>query len=191
MTPDGLVPPADYHAIFMQDIRDAPADDLPRLIYADWLDDNGDSPRADFIRVQCRLARSRADDPVYPLLQKQEEELLAEQRPGLAKAACPLVTLRLILPSRLHRPLRRPRVRLLPRSSRRLLPTGSFAEHCPSRNQGQSGQPDSHQPPHRCHSQSGLPGTVRTHHQPHRQPDNGKGYSPDRTWNRRNTFRPG
>ena len=34
-----------------------PADDAPRLIYADWLEEHGDSARAEFIRVQCELAR--------------------------------------------------------------------------------------------------------------------------------------
>ncbi len=33
-----------------------PDDDAPRLVYADWLTDNGDPERADFIRAQCRLA---------------------------------------------------------------------------------------------------------------------------------------
>ena len=31
------------------------ADDAPRLIYADWLSENGDEARAEFIRVQCEL----------------------------------------------------------------------------------------------------------------------------------------
>jgi uncharacterized protein (TIGR02996 family) len=34
-----------------------PHDDTPRLVYADWLDENGQSPRAEFIRVQIELAR--------------------------------------------------------------------------------------------------------------------------------------
>jgi uncharacterized protein (TIGR02996 family) len=33
-----------------------PADDTLRLAYADWLDENGDPARAEFTRVQCRLA---------------------------------------------------------------------------------------------------------------------------------------
>lgn len=33
-----------------------PADDTPRLILADYLEDHGDSDRAEFIRVQCALA---------------------------------------------------------------------------------------------------------------------------------------
>jgi uncharacterized protein (TIGR02996 family) len=35
----------------------APADDAPRLVYADWLDENGEPELAEFIRVQCELAR--------------------------------------------------------------------------------------------------------------------------------------
>ncbi len=35
----------------------SPADDLPRLVYADWCDENGQPERAEFIRVQCALAR--------------------------------------------------------------------------------------------------------------------------------------
>jgi uncharacterized protein (TIGR02996 family) len=41
-------------------IWDRPHDDLPRLAYADWLDDQGapeQAARAEFIRVQCLLAR--------------------------------------------------------------------------------------------------------------------------------------
>lgn len=37
-----------------------PADDHARIVYADWLDDQSDNPptpRAEFIRVQCELAR--------------------------------------------------------------------------------------------------------------------------------------
>lgn len=34
-----------------------PGNDLPRLIYADALDDRGEAEQAEFIRVQCELAR--------------------------------------------------------------------------------------------------------------------------------------
>ena len=34
-----------------------PDDDLPRLIYADWLDEQGHAARAEFIRLQCAAAR--------------------------------------------------------------------------------------------------------------------------------------
>ena len=41
---------------FLRAITAAPADDLPRLIYADWLDEHGESERAEFIRLQIQLA---------------------------------------------------------------------------------------------------------------------------------------
>jgi uncharacterized protein (TIGR02996 family) len=36
----------------------APDDDTPRLVYADWLDENGHPERAEFIRVQVALAHT-------------------------------------------------------------------------------------------------------------------------------------
>jgi uncharacterized protein (TIGR02996 family) len=44
-------------ARFLAAIRAAPDDDAPRLVYADFLHENGEEDRAEFIRVQCRLAR--------------------------------------------------------------------------------------------------------------------------------------
>ncbi len=44
------------HAAFLQAILDSADDDAPRLIYADWLDDQGHAERAEFIRIQCALA---------------------------------------------------------------------------------------------------------------------------------------
>jgi uncharacterized protein (TIGR02996 family) len=41
---------------FLEAIRAEPDDDAPRLVFADWLEEQGD-PRAEFIRVQCELAR--------------------------------------------------------------------------------------------------------------------------------------
>src|SRR5262249_40357229 len=46
------------------------------LIYADWLDDNGQPERAEFIRVQCLLARMDEDDARRPQLEARERELL-------------------------------------------------------------------------------------------------------------------
>ena len=45
-------------AAFRRAICAAPADDLPRLVFADWLDEHGDAHRAEFVRVQCELART-------------------------------------------------------------------------------------------------------------------------------------
>lgn len=41
---------------FVRAIIEAPADDAVRLIFADWLEDRGESARATFIRFQCRRA---------------------------------------------------------------------------------------------------------------------------------------
>jgi uncharacterized protein (TIGR02996 family) len=60
-------------------IEDPDADDL-RLIYADWLHDHGDAARAEFIRVQVRLAKMDADDPERPALEDREQELLDDHR---------------------------------------------------------------------------------------------------------------
>ncbi len=35
-----------------------PEDDLPRLVYADWLEENGQGELAEFIRVQCEMGRA-------------------------------------------------------------------------------------------------------------------------------------
>jgi uncharacterized protein (TIGR02996 family) len=44
-------------------ILDDPDSDMPRLIYADWLEEQGDADRAEFIRVQCELA---GPPPILP-----------------------------------------------------------------------------------------------------------------------------
>jgi uncharacterized protein (TIGR02996 family) len=41
---------------FLQAIIAAPDDDLPRLVFADWLEEQGESVRAEFIRIQCKYA---------------------------------------------------------------------------------------------------------------------------------------
>jgi uncharacterized protein (TIGR02996 family) len=40
---------------FLRAICEQPADDAPRLVFADWLDENGEPDWADFIRVQCDI----------------------------------------------------------------------------------------------------------------------------------------
>lgn len=50
------------HAAFLRVICEAPWDDMPRLIYADWLTENGHEERAEFIRVQVEIA---ALDPYH------------------------------------------------------------------------------------------------------------------------------
>src|SRR5262249_51955042 len=38
---------------FLRAIADAPDDDATRLVYADWLEEQGESPRADYLRLEC------------------------------------------------------------------------------------------------------------------------------------------
>ena len=54
-----------------------PADDAPRLAYADWLDDRGDADRAEFVRVQIAIARSPVPDDA---LKNREKVLLDAHR---------------------------------------------------------------------------------------------------------------
>src|SRR4051812_537419 len=44
-------------------IAAAPGDDLPRLVFADWLEENGDPAQAAFIRKQIAFARAGGGDP--------------------------------------------------------------------------------------------------------------------------------
>jgi uncharacterized protein (TIGR02996 family) len=60
---------------FLRAIRDTP-EDAHRLVYADWLDEQGDAERAEFIRLQCRLARTAPDDPQHDALEERERALL-------------------------------------------------------------------------------------------------------------------
>jgi uncharacterized protein (TIGR02996 family) len=60
-----------------------PLDDAPRLVYADWLDEEGgkaNEARAEFIRVQCALDLLPGADPRYSALNKRQEELLKTWR---------------------------------------------------------------------------------------------------------------
>jgi uncharacterized protein (TIGR02996 family) len=41
---------------FIRAIVDRPGDDLPRLVYADWLDERGD-PRGEYLRIEMELAK--------------------------------------------------------------------------------------------------------------------------------------
>jgi uncharacterized protein (TIGR02996 family) len=62
-------------AALLRAIQEAPDDDAPRLIYADWLEERGDAERAEFIRVQCALARMDEYDDRRPALEAREREL--------------------------------------------------------------------------------------------------------------------
>ena len=65
----------DEYRAFLNQILDRPDDDEPRLIFADWLEEQG-SPRGEFIRVQCQLAQLSDLDPQYAELQSRSSELV-------------------------------------------------------------------------------------------------------------------
>src|SRR5262245_23679437 len=85
------MPSAEERAFFDR-IRDEPNDDGPRLLYADWLDDNGQSDRAEFVRLQCALARLPDDDPRRPDLRERERQLLEANEAAWTAGISPLVT---------------------------------------------------------------------------------------------------
>ena len=60
---------------FIQAIRDEPQELLPRLIYADYLEAEGDL-RGELIRVQCELTTLPPGDPARAALADRERELL-------------------------------------------------------------------------------------------------------------------
>ncbi len=65
----------DEEALLRAVIAD-PDDDAPRLIYADWLDENGQCERAEFIRIQIALHGMPVDDARRPELRRAERRLL-------------------------------------------------------------------------------------------------------------------
>jgi uncharacterized protein (TIGR02996 family) len=64
---------------FLQAILEDPDDDGLRLIFADWLEEQG-QPRGEFIRTQCTLAGLPPGDRRRPLLEAREQQLLARHR---------------------------------------------------------------------------------------------------------------
>jgi uncharacterized protein (TIGR02996 family) len=65
---------------FLRAIIESPDDDTPRLIYADWLEEHDQPERAEFIRVQCELAKLPDESPRRQGLQAVERKLLGVHR---------------------------------------------------------------------------------------------------------------
>jgi uncharacterized protein (TIGR02996 family) len=66
-------------------IEAAPADDLPRLVYADWLEEHGHPTRAEFVRLQCEIeqletVRKHEVRPQHESQWRRQAELLARYR---------------------------------------------------------------------------------------------------------------
>src|SRR4051812_3913176 len=62
---------------FLDAIIAEPDEDAHRLVFADWLEEHGQSDRAEFIRTQCALARMPESDPRRTDLEVRERQLLA------------------------------------------------------------------------------------------------------------------
>jgi len=59
---------------FLCSILDDIHDPLRRLVFADWLDDHSD-PRAEWLRIDCELARLGQQDDRRPALEARKREL--------------------------------------------------------------------------------------------------------------------
>jgi uncharacterized protein (TIGR02996 family) len=90
--PPAAVPP--LPAPYLRAVLAHPEDDGPRLVAADWWDEQGAAGRAEFVRVQCELATwphgdhclpdnhcvHCPDPPRHETLRRRERELLAGSR---------------------------------------------------------------------------------------------------------------
>lgn len=70
----------DEEFAFLRNIALATDDDLPRLAFADWLDERGEAARAEFIRVQCALSHSKLVEARRGALRIRERALLEAHR---------------------------------------------------------------------------------------------------------------
>jgi uncharacterized protein (TIGR02996 family) len=78
------ITPADA---FLRSIHDAPDDDAPRLVFADWLEERGD-PRGEFLRLQTERAAWVPDVHRRDAMHRREAELMtAHQAEWLGELA--------------------------------------------------------------------------------------------------------
>jgi uncharacterized protein (TIGR02996 family) len=61
---------------FLEAIRADPKDDACRLVFSDWLDEQGEATWAELIRLQCELCNLRSTDPRRDGLRARESLLL-------------------------------------------------------------------------------------------------------------------
>ena len=62
-------------------VLDAPDDDGPRLVYADWLSENGTDPeRGEYVVLACSLARDRFESVIHPDRRRRAEALLRKNQ---------------------------------------------------------------------------------------------------------------
>jgi uncharacterized protein (TIGR02996 family) len=61
---------------FLEAVRESPEDDLHRLAWADWLDDNGQPDRATFLRASVQASHQEITAPRRAELEEEAETLL-------------------------------------------------------------------------------------------------------------------
>lgn len=69
-----------HESALLAAIRDEPEDDLPRLAYADWCEEQGNTDRAEFIRAQVELSHGVRDRGRSVELLRRLRELNAAHR---------------------------------------------------------------------------------------------------------------
>jgi uncharacterized protein (TIGR02996 family) len=69
------------HLTFVRAMLDEPEGDLPRLAFADWLEERGEEARAEWIRGSCRLAQTHYNDPAFGDVVTKEREAFLRCRP--------------------------------------------------------------------------------------------------------------
>jgi uncharacterized protein (TIGR02996 family) len=67
---------------FLKAIFADPDNDLPRLVFADWLDDRGEHAWAEQVRIRCQLRQTGEADPDWQKLHAREFQLLADLPAG-------------------------------------------------------------------------------------------------------------
>ena len=70
---------------FLRAVAAAPADEAPRLVYADWLDERGD-PRGEYIRLQSEIGRTAPHTDRYATLRTRLKALRGNVDPAWAEA---------------------------------------------------------------------------------------------------------
>lgn len=76
--PSPVALPSPELVALLRTCKDEPDDDVPRLILADWLEESGDLPRAEFIRLQCEVNQANPAQARRGWLVQREGELFVE-----------------------------------------------------------------------------------------------------------------
>ncbi len=77
---------------FLAIIRANPDEDTHRLVYADWLQENGEEDRAEMIRLSVRDDLVRMGDATGPLLHWRERESCSTNTPSGRGHTAPTAT---------------------------------------------------------------------------------------------------